>query len=91
MPALPEAWPATTAAAVEMTVKVNAPNSIPISFNARLSAIANPSLIRGKNAMAAEWFRCAPAILHIFPDSVACAMWWAVRPRVTCLTEFTAC
>jgi hypothetical protein len=34
-----EAWLATTAAAVETTVKVNAPNRIPIIFSARLSAM----------------------------------------------------
>ena len=71
---LPEAWPATTTAAAEMTVKVNAPNSIPINLNARLSAIASPSLVRGKNATAVEWFRCVSTILHIFPDLFACAV-----------------
>jgi hypothetical protein len=74
MLALPEAWPATTTAAIEMTVKVKTPNSIPINLNARLSAIASPSLVRGKNATAVEWFRCVSTILHIFPDLFACAV-----------------
>ena len=61
-------WLTTTAAAVEMTINVNAPNNIPIHFNARLSAIANPSLhCDEKTRRRPKGFAAFPQFLQFFP------------------------
>jgi hypothetical protein len=46
--ALFAAWPATTTAAVETTIKVKAANMMPINFKPRLSAIAEPPFRGGR-------------------------------------------